>query len=186
MKEKTRNVLLIVLGALLAASIFLNGWLLHTHMYSNTPPENRALDGCQYNGQECTCSNTGWGGQCVTECRTFYWGRECDIMFCKCDDGGEKFEEMSGTPSAPGTVTLTWDNRRDSSCKNRGGSVYIYSLDWKDLNNGGSYTGGKKYTFPLDTSTPVKQIIVGDCSIAMPNIVLNPGSTYNIGWVWCH
>lgn len=44
MKEKTKMILLFVLAALLAISIFLNGWLLHDALSKSSAPENDPFD----------------------------------------------------------------------------------------------------------------------------------------------
>lgn len=43
MKEKTYTILLVVLAVLLAASIFLNGWLLHERISTVNIPSNEYL-----------------------------------------------------------------------------------------------------------------------------------------------
>jgi len=68
MNEKTMNILLIALAVLLAASMFLNVWLLGTPKASTSPPENVGLPGGSYllSCQGCSV-NANWL-TCV--CRT--------------------------------------------------------------------------------------------------------------------
>lgn len=101
-------------------------------------------------------------------------------MVSKSSNKTGSVEEMTGTPSNSGTVTLTW-SCDDEYCKESGGYAYIYDANWEYLNTG-RYTGGGSYSFSLDNPSLVKQIAIGRCATGELNMVLNPGSSYNIDW----
>lgn len=69
MKEKTYTILLVMLGLLLAISIFLNGWLLHERSQQSLPTNqwNFCYEKCGYDNRDCylDCWNCAVGHGCL-------------------------------------------------------------------------------------------------------------------------